>query len=125
MATTEFIGVPIHQDVTSFEEKPFGPLTGRQALYLSAAGALGFAVGFVTIQLMHMNMDVASLFIMAVAVPVGMLAFIKPDDLSPMHYATLLASHALVKQRLEFRGATDPMCRTFQGRRVTDTQDKE
>lgn len=125
MSTSEFIGVPIHQDVTAFEEKPFGPLTAKQALYLGLALAVGGITGFVTVYLLGMDMSTASMPIMLFATPIGLLAFVKPDDLSPGKYATLMANHMLNRQQLAFRSQSDPMCKTFHGERPTQNTNEE
>ena len=120
MAGGEFVGVQVHKDVTCYEERIYGGVTGRQAAAIGVAGAVSVALGWLLTGPVGMPFDAAAYVVMAVCAPPVVLSMARPAGLVPEAYAELVAAHVLNPQRLPYRAATDPMARSFHGLRERD-----
>ena len=103
--TPEFIGVPIHKDVTTYEERIFGGVTGRQVLCFGIAGALALVIGLVVTQVLHLPVDIAFYPIAIVCVPIALMGVVRPKGMAPEVYLRLVWSHFVSPQRLAYKPA--------------------
>lgn len=116
MDTEEFVGVPIHQDVSTYEEKIYGGVTLRQIVCFAIAIGLGLLVGVFCTNVLGMALEDAAYPIMIVTIPPGAVAFVHPDDLPLEVYARLCLTEFANPQRLCYKNESDPLCRSFQGK---------
>lgn len=109
MASGEFVGVQVHKDVTCYEERIYGGVTGRQAAAIGIAGTVSVALGWLLTGPAGMPFDAAAYVVMVACAPPVVLSMAKPGGLAPETYAELVAAHLLNPQRLTYRAATAPM----------------
>lgn len=115
MATTEYVGVPIHKDVTEYEGRIFGGLTGRQITCIAAALVLTVGVAVLGLKVLELPNDlVMTIATPCVAIP-ALLAMGTPEGLKPEVYAQLMLLQYTTPQRLVYRKAAEPVVTSFHG----------
>lgn len=115
--TNEFVGVPIHKDVSAFEEKIYGGITKRQLVCFSLAGVVGVVTWLICTQIIGIDFNSASYPVMILATPPALAAFVRPDDLPLERYLKLVYTNITSVQRLPYESKSDPLCKSFSGRR--------
>lgn len=117
MASSNYAGVPIHKDITKYEEKIYGSLTKRQIAGLALGGAIGLATGWLCVQIAGMPLEYASYIVLMLSAPPVLVAMWEPDGIKAETYISLAMTQMLAPQRLPFRTKADPLATTFEWNR--------
>lgn len=113
MASSNYIGVPVHKDITKYQEKIYGSLTKRQIVGIVIGAAIAVAVSWVCVQLAGMPMDYAAYIVIALAAPPVIFSMWEPDGIKPEVYVSLVITQLLAYQRLPYKTKADPLAHTF------------
>ena len=126
MDTNEFIGVPVHEDVSSYEEKIYAGFTKRQVICIGGGAALAVALGVGLIGFAGIPSSIASYIIMIICVPIMLLAMLKPDDLPLEEWLGLALSTLDNPQQLKYRSSASKATHvtSFAYRRLSPSDDE-
>lgn len=117
MASSNYAGVPIHKDITKYEEKIYGSLTKRQIAGLVLGAAIGFATGWLCVHAAGMPLEYASYIVLILSAPPVLIAMWEPDGIKAETYISLAITQMLAPQRLPFRTKADPLVTTLEWNR--------
>ena len=96
------ISVPIPKEITEYEEKIMFGLSLRKLVCFSSAVVLGVGTYFLCTKVLGLTMDTASYIIIAEALPLMALGFIKKDGMTFEKYAALLIRHKTGMNKLSY-----------------------
>lgn len=96
------ISVPIPKEITEYEEKIMFGLSLRKLVCFSSAVVLGVGTYFLCTKVLSLTMDTASYIIIAEALPLMALGFIKKDGMTFEKYAALLIRHKTGMNKLSY-----------------------
>lgn len=103
MANIEFISVPIHRDITTYEERIYGGVTARQVVCYGAALAIAVLSAYLLVIVCGFDASVAAYPIILLSVPIALVATLKPEGLNLETYLGLACTFFFFNQRLAFR----------------------
>lgn len=116
MASSNY-AVPIHKDITKYEEKIYGSLTKRQIVGLVLGGTIGLATGWLCVQVAGMPLEYASYIVLILSAPPVLISMWEPDGIKAETYISLAMTQMLARQRLPFKTKADPLVTTFEWNR--------